>query len=198
MNESAQAILSSVSIAFHEATGPAKFRFPRSGWWFEWEGKDIAKDILDLAPEDIQFDDLIKPIDGSFVPSWTTDEGLLWLVPGMIRVVFEVEPHRGDLLLQALFSELDKRISEGELKLTHAQMTSLLEVHEVFYSTDDFDWNADAHVHPLCDAINRAIQVNPNAEQLAAGKGFQPSPAVKRSIPPKKLTESGGGAVERS
>lgn len=162
MNDSAQATLSSVSTAFHGATGPANFRFPESSRWFEWEGKDIAKAILDLDPVDIQYGDILKPIDGSFMPAWTTDEGLLWLIPGMIRVVFEVDPQKGDRLLQAVFSELNKRVSEGELRLTQAQMTSLLEVHEVFYSTEDFDWNPYNHVHPLCHTISHAINANIN------------------------------------
>lgn len=160
MNDSAKATLSSVSDAFHGAAGPAKFRFPESGWWFEWEGKDIARNLLDLDPVDIEYDDIIKPIDGSFVPVWTTNEGLLWLMPGIIRVVFEVDPQKGDGLLQNLFSELNKRISKGELSLTQAQMASLLEVHEVFYCTEDFNWNPDNHSHPLCGAMRHAINAN--------------------------------------
>lgn len=162
MNQSAQATLSSVSAAFHGAAGPAKFRFPESGWWFEWEGKDISKTLLHLDPVDIQFDDIINPIDGSFVPAWTTDQGLVWLVPGMIRVVFEADPQKGDLLLREIFSELNKRISDGELRLSQAQMASLMEVHEHFYCTEDFDWNPDDHVHPLCDTISQAINANTN------------------------------------
>jgi len=162
MNDPAKAIVSSVSNAFHGASGPAKFKYPESGWWFEWEGKDIARDLLDLDPVDIEYDDIIKPIDGSFVPAWTTDEGLLWLVPGMIRVVFEVEPQKGDVLLQEIFSELNKRISKADLSLTQAQMASLLEVHEFFYCTEDFDWNPDSHTHPLCETIRHAINPTPN------------------------------------
>ncbi len=162
MNDSVRATLSSVSDAFYGATGPARFRFPESGCWFEWEGKDIARGLLDLDPADIDYDDIIKPIDGSFVPTWTTDEGLLWLVPGMIRVVFEVDPVKGDVLLQDVFSELDKRISKSELSLTQAQMVSLLEVHEVFYCTEDFDWNPDKHSHPLCDSMLHANNANTN------------------------------------
>jgi hypothetical protein len=162
MKDSAKATLSSVSHAFHGATGPAKFRFPESGWSFEWEGKDIARNLLDLDPVDIEYDDIINPIDGSFVPAWTTDEGLLWLVPGMIRVVFEVDPPKGDNLLQDVFSELKSRMSKSGLSLTQVQMASLLEVHEVFYCTEDFNWNPENHAHPLCDAIRHAINANTN------------------------------------
>ena len=162
MNDTAKAIVSSVAEAFHEASGPTNFKYLESGWWFDWEGKDIAKALLDLDPIDVQHDDIIEPIDGSFVPTWTNDEGLLWLVPGIIRVVFDVYPQKGDRLLKELFSELNKRISECELKLTQTQMASLLDVHEAFYCTEDFDWNPDAHAHPLCGKFLRAIAANPN------------------------------------
>ncbi|MEM7600362.1 MAG: hypothetical protein AAF357_02980 [Verrucomicrobiota bacterium] len=160
MSDTAKAIVSSVSEAFQTASGPAKFRYPESGAWFEWEGKDIAKNLLDLDPVDIEYDDIIEPFGGSFVPAWTTDEGLLWLVPGMIRVAFEVEPQRGDVLLREIFSELKKRISESDLIFTPAQMASLLEVHEAFYCTEDFDWNTDNHAHPLCDIMHHGVNAD--------------------------------------
>jgi len=152
MNTNAQDSLASVSSAFHGASGPAKLKCPESGWWFEWEGMDIAKALLDLDPKDIQYEDIIHPIDGSFVPSWTTTDALLWLVPGMIRVCFEVDSQTGDQLYQDILTELHKRLAEDGLTFSVPQIESLLNVHEALYCTEAFDWRPDSHSHPLLEA----------------------------------------------
>ncbi len=153
MNDSADAVMSLVSAAFAGASGPCAFKFAEAGSWFEWEGKDAAKALLNLDPADIEYDDIIRPIDGAFLPAWATDEGLLWLVPGIVRVVFQTDPPCGDRLLQRLFSELLERIHKGHLRLTEAQRACVLEVHEFFYCTESFGWNPDRHLHPLCRSI---------------------------------------------
>lgn len=157
MDEVARAKVSLVAEAFHGWSGPAKLNYPESGWWFAWEGKDIAKALLDLDPDDIEYDDVIQPMDGSFVPAWTTNDGLLWLVPGMIRVVFEVDSQRGDRLIQAIYSEFNKRILDGDLTLTRQQMEVLLDIHETFYCSEAFNWNPSEHNLTLCDTLRRAL-----------------------------------------
>ena len=158
MNESTADVIEHASSAFGGAVGPASFRYPESGWWYEWGGKEIAKTLLALDPEDLEYDEIISPYDSSFVPAWTTGEGLMWLVPGVIRVCFAATPERGDALLQRLFGDIHDRISKGEITLTPEQKRSLLEVHERFYCQEAFGWNSDAHAHPLCQLLKQNIE----------------------------------------
>ena len=147
-----------VSKAFESAKGPAAFRFPETGWWYEMEGRTIAKALLHLDSEDLEYRDIIREMDGSFLPAWTTGEGLLWLLPGILRVCFESAPKDGDDLLQRLFTELHERITKGDITLTSAQSRSLLLAHEVFYCAEEFAWNPDNHSHPLCDLLKQSSQ----------------------------------------
>ena len=158
MNEVATETIRSISEAFHGASGPALFRYPESGWWFEWEGKEIAKALLELNPKDVRYEDIIRPIDGSLLPGWTTAEALLWLMPGMIRVCFEVNPRIGDSLFQEILTEVHNRILKDGMTLTQLQGRSLLEAHEAFYCSEDFDWNPKAHAHPLCEWLMQPNQ----------------------------------------
>ncbi|RYD85098.1 MAG: hypothetical protein EOP84_03560 [Verrucomicrobiaceae bacterium] len=155
MNESVTRVIELVSKAFGSAAGPTTFRYPESGWWYEWEGKGIAKVLLDLDPRDLEYDEILSPIDGSFVPAWTTGEGLMRLTPGIVRICFEVDPNSADALLHRLFTELYDRIRKGELTLSALQGRSLLQMHEVFYGTEDFGWNPDKHAHPLCELLRQ-------------------------------------------
>ena len=49
MNESEADVIERVSNAFAGAVGPARFRYPESGWWYEQEGKEIATYIVHYA-----------------------------------------------------------------------------------------------------------------------------------------------------
>lgn len=138
-----------VAESFCGASGPVAFKYSESGWWFEWEGKDVAKGLLDLNPKDIRHEDIVQSVDGSFVFGWMTVDSFLWLIPGVVRVCFEVEASAGELLLQGVFSELEKLLVEGGVVFSVLQIEALLMLHETFYCSENFNWNSGAHLHPL-------------------------------------------------
>ncbi len=158
MDEASRRAVASVSSAFDGAKGPARFKYSESGPWYEREGKEIVEALLNLNPTDIRFDEVVHPLEGTFVPVWADSEGPLWLIPGIIHEAFEIDPQKGDHLIQCLFSELNKRILKEELTLNQQQAESLLEAHETFYCEEEFDWDSDAHGHPLCESLRNMIR----------------------------------------
>lgn len=157
MNEVPKDILQLVSNAFSDAAGPAAYRHKESGFFYETEGYEIAKALLNLHPEDIQHDEIIDPISGTFMPGWCTNEGLLWLIPGIVRVIFEDDPQSGDCVLESLIAEIHFRVSNKELILDRNQMVALLELHEAFYCSEEFGWRPDLYNDPLCDWIHKEL-----------------------------------------
>ena len=155
MLDSDQEVVSQVAQLFGAYQGPASPTFPTSGKWYEWEGKDIEEALLNLDPVDLRYEDL-------FIwerPLWScmTTEGLLWLVPGLVRVIFEEVERAGDQLLQDLFSVLQGRLGNGDLQLSPRQAKSLLNVYDVFYGREIF-WRGPQHEqHPFCQSLDGLV-----------------------------------------
>ncbi len=81
----------------------------------------------------------------------------MWLLPGIVGLVFQVDPLKGDYLFQSLLTELERRVSSGELDLTEDQVMALLSVHEELYCSEYFRWNPAAHMHPFCRSLREII-----------------------------------------
>jgi len=163
MDDSAKEALTQVKLAFAAETGPASYRCEEFGYFYESEGKEIAKALLDLDPIDVQAEDLTLHSD--FLPIWASDAGLRWLIPGIIRAAFEDD--NGEWILGDLYGELERRTSDDGMKLTEEQRQSIMQAHEAFYGTEEYNWNVAAHDAPFITRL-RATDREPTSGQQGA------------------------------
>lgn len=145
MNDCADEAIARIQRAFSSERGPAEYRLDESGHFYEAEGREIAQALLDLDPLDIQVDDLM--MHSSFLPGWSTDSGLRWLIPGIVRIAFEEAD--GEWILMTLFDELERRATQDGMRLSEDEGRSILDAHQAFYSTEEHKWNVVAHDAPF-------------------------------------------------
>jgi|GEM_PF-4058312 len=145
-------VITQIERAFSDEPGPASFRYPEKGNWYKREGKEIQEALLNLDPGDVTYDDLY-PDPGDRLISFCSDSGIKWLIPGIIRIIFE-HP-QGESVLIDLFEELEKRRVENEMNFSKEQRECLLGVWEAVYLTEKFNWDAESQSSPFFGFLNK-------------------------------------------
>jgi hypothetical protein len=155
-------VIAKVTAAFENENGPADYRFPPGGWFYETEGREIESALLNLDPLDVRIEELF--LHDSPILSSATESGLKWLIPGIVRAAFEEQTYHEPLGI--LFDELERRAEEERLSLSEAQQRSLLEAHEAFYSTEEYNMNVAVHENAF---IKRLRKVNARGSPAREG-----------------------------
>lgn len=109
MDPQHESILNRIREAFHEARGPARCRNPRHCA----ECAEADRMLLDLDPGDLNRDDLDNSSRDWIFP-FSTDEGLRWLIPGMVRVALEQSPPEPWLFFDRIASCADETFNEEQ------------------------------------------------------------------------------------
>ncbi|QQL44610.1 hypothetical protein [Sulfuriroseicoccus oceanibius] len=127
-------VLTRVQDAFRSAKGPAFYKFSSNGHFYNDDiGAEIESALLNLDPSDLTKDDINPDPLAEFLPSWTTDQGLRWLIPGIVRVALEPGAESPEIL-DDLFSELRKRLKDDPEFLSHEECQLLDEAYEQSWS----------------------------------------------------------------
>lgn len=164
MDASAQKICDILFEDFSSASGPVGYNWETIGWFYEFEGNRIEKALLNLDPKDLLVEDL--EFENSQILGHATNEGIKWVIPGIIRAFFEDEELE-DPFDYYLFDELLKRVLENGLTFTESQKRSMLEAHEIYYCQEKYGWDVSKYSGPFILWLKGNTRENNIDQQVA-------------------------------